>query len=651
MPDVYATRKVLGAVVLLSLTSSLLAPEARAQRANENAVTAASDAFGTVVGNQTIGLYSPNSARGFSPVQAQNLRIEGLYFDQQNQTSNPYVFSGTTMRIGVAAQSYVFPSPSGIADLHLRVPSDAPGASLVLQAGPFTGRSAEIDTQYPLIPGTLSAGLIVGAGHDFDLGYALTSERRAISLLARWRPSDAVEIVPFYGYIHNYERAETPFVFATGTDPLPLFDEQHLPTQAWSTWLWNQVTAGVIANAAIGGPWSVRGGVFRSEDRHGLNYNDLLVGLMPDGTAQQHLMDIVPPLNMRSWSGDLRLVHSSAQADHRRELMLIVRGRRVDRDFGGDSVTDLGQNSIYTGQVVPRPVPVFQPESHDSVRQSAVGLNYREWWQGRGSVSLGLLRTQYDREISDPLLGTSRKPNGVLLPTATVGFDPVRFATLYASYTRGLEDSSPAPPGAANRGEPPPATPTWQVDGGVRITLKSHLQFLLGGFRIHKGFFSLDRGNRYTQIGDISSTGIESSATWTGLDGLTLVAGAVWLRPVVTRNLDTLGGNGAVPIGPVPRTLSVNLDYAPAFAQGWGLSAEWMSWSSRVQTADDRHSLPPYDALRVGLRYVFRLFNRPASVRFDADNVTNAAGITISSGYWVVPQLRRNYTATMALDL
>ena len=56
---------------------------ALAQRADENVVTAAQDAFGTSIGTQSVGLYSPEDARGFNPQQAGNLRIEGLYFDQQ----------------------------------------------------------------------------------------------------------------------------------------------------------------------------------------------------------------------------------------------------------------------------------------------------------------------------------------------------------------------------------------------------------------------------------------------------------------------------------------------------------------------------------------------------------------------------------------
>src|ERR1700751_5873692 len=87
---------------LLVLVSALASAVVRAQRAGENAVTAATDAFGTVVGTQTIGLYSPTNARGFSPTQAENIRIEGLYFDQQTLPPiNPYLFKGSDIRIGI----------------------------------------------------------------------------------------------------------------------------------------------------------------------------------------------------------------------------------------------------------------------------------------------------------------------------------------------------------------------------------------------------------------------------------------------------------------------------------------------------------------------------------------------------------------------
>ncbi|MBV8877036.1 MAG: TonB-dependent receptor [Gammaproteobacteria bacterium] len=639
-------------VVLFLVSAESTGPLAHAQRAGENAVTAASDAFGTVVGTQTIGLYSPTSARGFSPTQAENIRIEGLYFDQQTTSSDPYLFSGTNMRVGIAAQSYAFPSPSGIADLSLRTPGDTAGASLVLVRGPLSEWSAEIDARYPLRPQSLSVGVNVAAAQDFDYNYALASTRRAISLLARWRPTSRAEIVPFFGYIYNTEDQETPFVFADGTHPLPQFNEQHLPTQSWTTWTWTQITAGVIASFAREGPWSVRAGLFRSETRTEQNFNDLMLAVMPDGTAH-HVMDVTPPFAPTSYSGDLRVVRSASHGTRQGELTIAARARHVDRDFGGDSVTDLGSTSVYRGVRVPEPALAFSEKSRDEVRQSGLGVNYTERWSQRGALSLGVLLTDYKRKLTAPGASPTTQHDTVALPTVSFNAAVAKNAVVYASYTRGLEDSPIAPATAVNRGEPPPATPTWQVDGGARLVFAPYLQLLGGVFKIHKSYFSLDTADQYTRIGDITSQGIESSATFTGGGGLTIVAGAVWLRPQVQRQVAELGGNGSVPIGPVPRTININLDYAPPGWRGWGLSLQWTSLSARVETTDDQYRLPPLNTLNLGLRYLSRLGGRACSARLDVGNITNAAGLTFSSAYsyLVVPQLPRNYTLTLAADL
>ena len=107
--------------------------EAAAQRVADNAVKAADDAFGTTVGNEQTGLYNPYEARGFSPVEAGNVRIEGLYFDQQVQL-NSHVGRGNTVRVGISAQSYAFPAPTGVADFSLRLPGDKTGLPAPLEA-------------------------------------------------------------------------------------------------------------------------------------------------------------------------------------------------------------------------------------------------------------------------------------------------------------------------------------------------------------------------------------------------------------------------------------------------------------------------------------------------------------------------------------
>jgi iron complex outermembrane recepter protein len=83
------------------------AGSAWAQRAEDNALASAQDAFGTTVGNESIGLYTARDVRGFDPVQAGNVRLEGLYFDRQAPNPNEIfvnsLVSGSSVRVGQRA--------------------------------------------------------------------------------------------------------------------------------------------------------------------------------------------------------------------------------------------------------------------------------------------------------------------------------------------------------------------------------------------------------------------------------------------------------------------------------------------------------------------------------------------------------------------
>lgn len=78
------------------------------------------------------------------------MRIEGLYFDQQAELNNR-VSRGNTVRVGISAQAYPFPAPTGIADFSLRLPGDKPLTSVFLGLGVFSTAIAEVDTQIPLV--------------------------------------------------------------------------------------------------------------------------------------------------------------------------------------------------------------------------------------------------------------------------------------------------------------------------------------------------------------------------------------------------------------------------------------------------------------------------------------------------------------------
>ena len=104
-----------------ALLLPLMAPfsAAMAQHASDNPVVSAEDAFGLTVGLESTGLYGPGAIRGFNPQAAGNIRIDGLYFDQQAQLSNR-VIEGSSIRVGISEIGYAFPAPTGIVDYALR---------------------------------------------------------------------------------------------------------------------------------------------------------------------------------------------------------------------------------------------------------------------------------------------------------------------------------------------------------------------------------------------------------------------------------------------------------------------------------------------------------------------------------------------------
>jgi iron complex outermembrane receptor protein len=638
------------AAAVVAVLAFAAAMQAHAQRADENAIVAASDAFGTSVGLQTIGLYSPTNARGFNPTQAGNLRIEGLYFDQQTPTYNAALFSGSEMRIGIAAQSYPFPSPTGIADYKLRTPGDQATLSAVATRGPFDEATTQLDGQYPIIRGTLSASLSVLDYQNFDYQAARRSREYAYALLLRYRPSDQFEIVPFFGYIGGGEHREIPFVYADGVHPAPLFEELRLPAEYWSSWGWRQTTAGVIARGRIDSTWTVAVGLFRSAEDDPQNFNDLLIGLLPDRTADR-VMDVVPPLTSHSYSGELRITHLVAEGVHQHELEFTARARQLERHFGGDSLDDFGRVSIDRHAPAREPSLSFAPTSRDDTHQTGVGIGYAERWQNVGALSLGLLKTTYGRSISTTNGISAPQRTSPLLPTLSFTAEARPGVVLYGSYVRGLEDSVSAPPNAVNRGEPPPATSSRQVDGGVRFATSSNFDLVFGGFDVRKPYFNLDRNHDYRQLGRIQNRGIEASASLRPADGLKVVAGFVHNNPQVDLPVAGFGTTREVPIGPVPSTINVNADYAPTKWRGWGASAQWTWLSSRVETDDGVYKLPSLSTLNAGVRYARKCLDHPCSIRFDIANLTDASGLTISPQYVLLPQLRRNYMLTAAIDI
>jgi iron complex outermembrane receptor protein len=637
-----------------ALVLAVLAPMcARAQRADENAVTAADDAFGTKVGSQSIGLYDSEHVRGFSPRAAGNVRIEGLYFDQQTYGTNHCLVVEETVRVGLAAQFFDTPSPTGIANYTLHASGPANGASVVLVRGPFLTAGLDVEAQRVSRSGAFGVGLCFHTRSNGDIDLARRSHGINAGVVASWHPTAHMEMISFWGQDSGNEHDELPTVYVNGRDRPPDFIQQDLPTQRWATWTWQEQTAGTILRSTGSGPWSWAGGMFYSQERDPTVFNDLFEDLDANRTAL-HGIDVTPPHHARSTSGEIRLLHRAHAGKQTRLWSVALRGRNLARSFGGDYSYDyscyydpiLCRASIDDHRALPEPDYVFTPGSEDHVRQFGLGVSFEQRWNGRGSISVGAQKVDYRRSISTPD-GTTRSHSTPVLASLRFTFNPRPALVAYGGYTRGLEDSAPAPTNAVNPYATAPATATWQVDAGLRLTPRPGTLLIAGVFQIQKAYFNLDATGRYGQLGHIRHRGVEASATISGENGLTSVLGGVWLRPSLLLDAGVVDPHAGVPLGVIPLLLDADFDYAPQRWGPWSAGAQLRRVSARPAGLRD---LPPYFLVSLTARYRTTLFGRTCVARLDADDLNNATDLQILPSGIALSEQGRRLTLTLTAD-
>ncbi len=437
---------------------------ALAQRVTENAVTSADDAFGNSVGRETIGLYTSSSVRGFSAFAAGNARIDGLYFDPV-WNPNPRIRLSTSIRVGLSAQGYPFPAPTGVVDHALKRPGAAAGLSAYATVDTYGTAALEIDGET-----ALGETLSVAGGFSLNRNAfynAIEGVQHVEGLLANWRPAPGVEIKPFWSRSDIYDDEFGP-TYVPGGAYLPtrrsrrVFEGPQEPKYRSTAHLY-----GVQAEASPAPNWQMRTGIFRTAFDDRRTATNLLLNLQPDGRADQVFI-VDPPSKIASTSGEVRVSRQFTDGPRLHVVHLSLRGRDRRERYGGSDILNLGP-TVVGDPVAPVEGPFdFGPQIFDEVRQWTGGLAYEGRWQGLGEISLGLQRTDYRKTIDQPGLPRVRsKASTWLYSLAGAAYLSEQFA-IYAGYTRGLEESGVAPENAANRNEALPAIRTRQRDAGVR---------------------------------------------------------------------------------------------------------------------------------------------------------------------------------------
>jgi iron complex outermembrane receptor protein len=590
-------------------------------------VASANDAFGLILGLESIGIYSPGGVRGFNPQTAGNVRIDGLYFDQQGLLSNRVV-EGSTIRVGISEVGYAFPAPTGIVDYDLRhAGNGTPGATIVASAGPFEARGMSVDGILPSPSSQLQ--LPVGASYQVSTqtpiggtnpGY--TSTIANVGATPQWKPNDQLTFRGIFDWTNTTQAKTLPIIFTAG-DYLPPETPRGYFGQNWAEGRSLAENYGGIVTAQLSSRWSLATGVFRSIADTPVSYADLYLNTRPDGAAEQVVVGN-PDQRTSSTSGESRLTGHFGTGAWRQDIVVLARGRDTLALYGGSDVVDVGPALIDQGVQVPEPLFTYSALTHDHTELWSTGLAYRAEWQGRGDFAAGIQRESYDKDVNSPALPEARLTDHPLRAYGSAALTLTDRVTGYAGYTQGLEDSGVAPSTAANRGTILPDARTWQMDTGVRVSLTPQLKLIAGLFEIKKPYFDFDASNVDRELGMQRATGLEMSVSGEVIKNLNVAAGALLGEvKIIGPNL-AAEGVGSFAFGQ-PRVLStINVDYKIPTRTALSADLTIYHFGTAPASVNDATQNPALTQLSLGGRYRFTMLGTPATLRVQAQNLTNA---------------------------
>lgn len=645
----------LTAALALGATIGLAASPALAQRSAENAAASSDDAFGTQVGTEATGIYNENDTRGLSPLKAGNARLDGIYFDPV-ATLSGRTRASYGIRVGIAAIDYPFGAPTGIVDNRQRSAGNDFVASVGLTRLQYDGLLAELDLQVPILADRLSTAVGIGYARTVT-GDGGVIPSAAIAVRPILRPGKGIEISPFYAGTLLWNVHARPFFLTSGDVVPPQPKLGHYLGQEWAKGRIYQSNAGVTLRAPITSRLALRGGLFRSGLQREHNYSEFFSFSAP-GTTVRHRLISDPRQDVHSWSGEAQLAWKLGEAkglQHR--IIAGFRARQRYTESGGSDLRDFGTMDLYGDDQEAEPNFTYGPVNVGRVNQRAFLLGYIAKQRGLGSINLGVQRARYRATFRDARSGReTTSATDAWLYNATAALHLAHHVELFAGTQKGLEDSGAAPENAVNRNEQLPTTVSTQIEGGLRLGLGKGNQLVLSAFQIRRPYFSYDAGGRFTELGEARYRGAELSFAG-HFDRLTVLAGAVLMKPEVTGAGRTSGIVGARPAGIPDFYTRIDLQYRTDILKGLTPTVTLIATGPRAMGSapvaalgGGQAMLPTHAVIDLGLRHRFTVGGIPASARVQLQNVFNRQGWKVITSNTLQPEEHRRFTFSLAAD-
>jgi iron complex outermembrane receptor protein len=633
------------AVIIAGL---LLAPGAAlAQRVDENATTSAEDGFGKSVGNESVGIYANGEVRGFSANAAGNARIEGLYYNESGGISD-LLQDGSDIKVGLTAFGQPFPAPTGIVDATLRrVSTDRTVVTIRVNSGEFLGPDLTAEAAIPLAS---NLGINAALGYfDDQSGDGSSTWYISHGAVIRWRPAQRTEITGLYSRYDYGDEEQGPVIYTSGAFLPPQIERRRFFGQDWGQSRGHSQNLGGFAKTSLGS-WRFEAGLFNSRYTQDDFASAWFAGVDRTGAGQRFVLS-GKDQRFESWSGEARLRRDLLDGPRLHRLIASIRGRDVDARYGGFHLAALGVGQIGIPDPEPEPNRSYGPLTDDRVRQRAWSLGYELNWKDLGELNLGLVRSDYRKDVIQPGLAPAQRQDRDWLWNAALALQLSPWLSLYGATTRGLEESGTAPGNALNANEVLPALRTRQAEAGLRVKLPANLRLVGAWFDLRKPYFEIDTtDNVYRILGEVRHRGLEFSLSGKPVQNLSLVVGAVFLDPSVSGEAVTDGRLGRRPIGRTGTLIDASFDWTPPGQSRLSLDGRLLYEGAREADALNRFTIPRRVTIDLGARYRFQIGKSPANLRVKVSNLTNVFGWRVFGGGGFKANTPRRFSAAVTAD-
>lgn len=580
----------------------------------QQGTTSSNDAFGTLVGFESIGLYGETQVRGFNLEDAGNYRIEGHYFVRGSSPS-ALLRNATTVRIGVNALRYDFPAPSGVIEYDLLpIPE---GSRLQVETGrrALNGPFVDVVGSTTLDSGKLRLAAVGELGPWQHYTNGATGSIYVVGGIARWNPSPSVKLAVFGNMTNLNSDPGTGFV--PGGEFLPREVKRGvLRSQPWLRFRVERRNLGAFGDADLGSGWKIGAAAFHSAARFPrLDFN--LIEVLDEAGDSLAQAFVVPRQSVASDSASVTLERSWKTGSLNHRLVATARARRTQNFSNPAFQFEIGQAPPEAPfPTIPKPDFVIgDARTADRTKQFTVGAGYRLGIGTRVELRADLQKTDYSRRHAslDGTITNGKSRPWLYSLSGLAGLS--RDLVVFASYSRGLEESGVAPSSASNRGEVLPAVIATQREVGARYSFTPALSLIAGLFDTRKSTPGIGPDGRFDLVGQVRHRGFEASLAGALTPRLNIVAGLMILDARLRGPLVDQKAIGPRPVATPGYLGLLNASWSPKGVKGLSLDAtidrigRAYIGSSNITRSKNQNNV------ELGFRYNFSLAGRSMSVR------------------------------------